>query len=98
MVEWYAVAMTDQMELPFTSWDEGSRLRTQSGKTLERWGSVRDAGRVLWGYDKKVIYTLIEAGEVVAHKRPGRNCKWRVDMLSVWDYKQRVEKGEAVKV
>jgi len=37
---------------------------------------------------------LIKAGVIHGVKRPGRSCKWRVDLMSVWEYKSKIERGE----
>jgi hypothetical protein len=88
------MAAEEQVTLPFSSWDEDGVLSARSGARLTRWGSVREASRILWGYQKDSIYKLLRAGVVRAVKRPGRNCSWRVDLLSAWEYKQRVENGD----
>lgn len=88
------MAAEEQVALPFSSWDEDGILRAQDGKPLKRWGSVGEASRILWGYQKDSIYKILRAGVIRAVKRPGRNCSWRVDLLSAWEYKQRVENGE----
>lgn len=87
------VAISDQIPLPLSSWEEDSWLRSQDGKPLRRWGSVREAGRILWGYEKDTIYQLLRSGVVRGVKRPGRTSNWRVDLMSAWEYKVRVENG-----
>lgn len=78
-----------QLELPLRSWTEGMTLRSQEGKPLRRWGSVREAREMLWGMDRHALYGLIGAGEIAGVK-PGKasNSHYRVDLLSVWRYKQ----------
>lgn len=87
-------AAEEQIALPLFSWDEGAVVRTKSGCSLRRWGSVSEAGRMLWGYQKDTVYKLIKAGVIHGVKRPGRSCKWRVDLMSVWEYKSKIERGE----
>ncbi len=87
----------DHPTLPGQAWDEGSVLRSRNGSRLQRWGSVQDAGRMLWGYKKDVVYELIKAGEIKAIKRGrSRTHNWRVDLVSVWEFKQRVENESTV--
>lgn len=88
------VAAFEQVPLPLSSWEEDAWLRSRDGKPLRRWGSVKEAGRILWGYQKDVIYALLRSGVVRGVKRPGRTSNWRVDLLSAWEYKVKVEKGE----
>lgn len=78
-------------ELPGLSWTEGQTLVTKGGGKLQRFGTVEKACEILGGCDRKVIYELIEMGAVKAYKlRPHRpNSHWRVDLLGVWEYRQR---------
>jgi len=94
LVVCYCLDMPDQLNLPITSWEELGSVRSAGGRRLRRWGSVKEAGRMLWGYSKATVYVLIEAGEIKAVKRGARNCHWRVDLVSVWEYKTRVETGK----
>ena len=58
-------------------------LTTTRGTKLRRWGSVRQAAKVLGGCDRESIYVLIEAGLIDAYKlQPGKsNSHWRVDLV-----------------
>lgn len=86
----------DQTTLPGTAWDEASSVRAQNGNRLRRWGSVAEAGRMLWGYKKDTIYALIKAGEIKAVKRGNSQThNWRVDLVSVWEFKMRRENENA---
>jgi hypothetical protein len=84
--------MTEQLPFP-ARWDEGATVSTNDGRKLRRWGSVKEAGRMLWGYGDDTIYQLLHAGTIKGVRRPGRNTKWRVDLVSVWEYKVKVEGG-----
>jgi hypothetical protein len=81
-------------DLPLFSWTEDRYLRTKGGGKLKRWGSVRDACRLLFDCDRKVIYDLLDAGLIEGRKlRPHRpNSHWKVDLLSVWEYRERQRK------
>jgi hypothetical protein len=78
--------------LPGVSWNEDAFLRvTNSDRKLRRWGSVQQACKILDECDREILYDLITVGSVRAYKRrPHRpNSHWRVDLLSVWEHKQR---------
>lgn len=82
--------------MPVHSFIEDSTLRVpKSERELRRWGSVRQACKILDDCDREVIYDLIAVGQVRAYKRqPQRpNSHWRVDLLSVWEHKQRQMAG-----
>lgn len=86
-------------QLPLRDWEEGSTVKVADGRRLVRWGSVAQAGRILWDYKKDTIYALIKAEEFKAVKRGGgRTCNWRVDLVSVWEYKMRVENGDSMRL
>lgn len=85
--------MAEQMNLPALSWDEEASVRSEDGRKLRRWGSVREAQRMLWGVNKHEVYDLLRAGIIRAVRRPGGKTKWRVDLVSVWEYKTKVEKS-----
>lgn len=77
---------------PSFSFYEDEKLKIpQSERKLSRWGSVREAARILDECDREVIYDLIATRQVRGYKRrPLRNnSHWRVDLLSVWEHKQR---------
>lgn len=78
-------------ELPGLSWTEGQVLTTKGENKLRRWGSVKKASEMLDGCDREVIYDLLTVGMVRGYKlRPHRaNSHWKVDLLSVWEHKQR---------
>ena len=83
-----------ELLLPLSFWEEGMELKAQRGNKIKRWGSVAQAC-VMLDYAKDSIYGLIEAEEIVGRKRKaGRNAHWRVDLVSVWEYKMRVDAGE----
>ena|GEM_PF-6931679 len=77
-------------ELPGISWTEDTTMTTAKGSKLRRFGSVRMACRILDGCDRHMIYELKAAGVIRAykHKAHRRNSHLRVDLLSVWEYKQ----------
>lgn len=85
--------MAAQLPLfPEVSWTEDATLispRTQN--KLRRWGSVEQACKVLDDCDREIIYDLIKIGSIRGYKRrPHRpNSHFRVDLLSVWEHKQR---------
>ena len=58
---------------------------------MRRWGSVQAACKVLDECHRETLYDLIEVGAIRAYKlRPHRpNSHWKVDLLSVWEHKQR---------
>ncbi len=78
-------------ELPGLSWTEGQTLTTKGGTKLRRWGTVQAACKVLDGCDRQVIYDLIAIGAFKGYKlRPHKsNSHWKVDLLGVWEHKQR---------
>lgn len=79
-----------QLELPLTSWTEDTRLRNPNGgASLERWGSVALACRILGGCHRETMYHLIRAGAVKGYKLRGdvANSHYRIDLLSVWRYR-----------
>lgn len=78
--------------LPGFSWHEDNTLRVpNSDRKLRRYGSVQQACKMLDDCDRVIIYNLIEVGSIRGYKRqPHRvNSHWRVDLLSVWEHKQR---------
>lgn len=82
-------------QLPLKNWEEGSTVQAADGRRLVRWGSVAQAGRMLWGYKKDTIYALIHAGEIKAVKRgTSKTHNWRVDLVSVWEFKTRQENDQ----
>lgn len=76
---------------PKRSWTEEAELRSQEGNKLPRYGSVQTACKMLAGCRRHELYDLIHAGIVKGFKvnteKP--NSHWRVDLLSVWEHKQR---------
>ncbi len=77
--------------LPGVTWTDDSHLVTKSGNRLRRWGSVQQACAILDGCDRQVIYDLYHAGDLKGYKLNPRksNSHLRVDLLSVWEHKQR---------
>lgn len=77
--------------LPGFSWTEDATIATAKGGKLRRFGSVKKACAMLDDCDVKVIYDLIKVGSIHAYKlRPHRpNSHLRVDLVSVWEHKQR---------
>lgn len=66
-------------------------LRAKEGKKLKRWGSVKEMSRMLFDLDRDACYRLIIGGDVIGFKRgTAVNAHYRVDLLSVWEYRQRV--------
>ena len=79
-------------ELPGVSWTEDAYLVVaRSERKLRRWASVAQACKILDDCDRETLYDLIAIKAVRAYKRrPHRsNSHWRVDLLSVWEHKQR---------
>ena len=69
--------------VPAGGWGADCYLSTTHGTKVRRWGSVRQAAKVLGGCDRETIYVLIEAGVIAAYKlQPEkRNSHWRVDLV-----------------
>ena len=87
-----ATAKATADRLPTFSFFEDAQLAVpNSERKLRRWGSVQQACRVLDECDREIVYDLIATGEIRGYKRrPLRpNSHWRVDLLSVWEHKQR---------
>ena len=78
-------------ELPALSWTEGNLIKVKGGGKLRRWGSVQKACEILDGCDRQLIYDLVAIGAVKGYKlKPHRpNSHWKIDLLSVWEHKQR---------
>ncbi len=79
------------LRTPGQYWTEDATItnpRTQAN--LRRWGSAREACRILDDCDVKLLYELIARGDIAAYKRRphASNSHWRVDLLSVWKFKQ----------
>ena len=83
--------------LPGISWTENTQITTSQGKRLQRFGSVKKACQILDDCDVKVIYDLRKTGSIRAYKlKPHRpNSHLRVDLVSVWEHKQRQLAGRA---
>jgi hypothetical protein len=85
--------MTSQSspELPGLAWTEGHTLTAKSGTKLRRWGSVQQACKILDDCDREIIYDLIRVDSIRGYKRRphASNSHWRIDLLSVWEHKQR---------
>lgn len=77
--------------LPGLSWDEDRTLKRADGNPLRRWGTVEQACRMLDDCDRHDIYALRAAGHIHGYKlKPwAKNSKWKIDLLSVWQFKQR---------
>ena len=78
--------------LPGISWTDDAFLRLpDSERKLRRWGSVAQACKILDDCDREVLYDLLSIKAVRGYKlRPHRpNSHWKVDLLSVWEHKQR---------
>ena len=84
-------AATETPTLPGLSWTEETTIVSSKGQRLRRYGSVKKACQILDDCDVKVIYDLRKAGCIRAYKlRPDRpNSHLRVDLVSVWEHKQR---------
>jgi len=77
---------------PNLSWTEDTFLKIpNSDRKLRRWGSVKQACKVLDNCDREVIYDLIavKAGRGYKLRPHASNSHFKVDMLSVWERKQR---------
>lgn len=78
--------------LPGVSWTDDAFLKVPgTDRKLRRWGSVQQACKILDECDREIIYDLISVKAVSAYKRRPHavNSHWRVDLLSVWEHKQR---------
>ena len=54
---------------------------------------------MLWGVGKDKVYAMIQAGEIKGVKMgTSRNSRWRVDLMTVWEYKVRAENGDGIKL
>lgn len=75
----------------FSFFEDATLTVAKSDRKLRRWGSVQQACKILDDCDREIIYDLIATHEIRAYKRrPQRsNSHWRVDLLSVWEHKQR---------
>ena len=64
-------------------------LKTSRGTKIKRWGSVRQACKVLGGCDRETVYALIQAGSIDAFKlQPHRpNSHWRIDLVGCQLYR-----------
>jgi hypothetical protein len=80
-----------ELDLPSHSWTDGSHIVAKSGTRLRRWGSVKQACTILDDCDRQTIYDLWHSGQVTGYKRnpAASNSHLRIDLLSVWDVKQR---------
>jgi hypothetical protein len=72
-------------------------LITSKGTKVKRWGSVRQAGKILGGCDRESVYVLIAAGLLDAYKlQPHRpNSHWRVDLVGCQLHKNGQLAGSA---
>lgn len=90
-------APANQLELlPVASWTEDAYVVSpRTGKRLERWGSVKQACKILAYKDRESLYPLIRAGLVRARKNNplAANSPWKVDLVSVWEHKVRQEQA-----
>jgi hypothetical protein len=76
--------------LPGVSWTEDNFITTSKGKRLSKRGSVQKACEILDGCDRSTIYDLLEAKVIRGYKAGiGKNAHWKVDLVSVWEHKQR---------
>lgn len=82
---------TDTTPPTFSFYEDAYLTTPKAERKLQRWGSVAQAGKILDECDREIIYDLIATKEIRAYKRrPSRpNSHWRVDLLSVWEHKQR---------
>ncbi|RYD19911.1 MAG: hypothetical protein EOP88_17130 [Verrucomicrobiaceae bacterium] len=78
-------------ELPGLCWTEGQTLVAKGGTKLRRWGSVQAACRILDDCERHVIYDLVAAKSIKGYKLKPHvpNSHWKIDLLSVWEHKQR---------
>jgi hypothetical protein len=86
------MAETTAPALPEFSFAQDTYLAVpKSDRKLRRWGDIKAASKILDDCDREVLYDLIAVGAVRAYKlRPHRpNSHWKVDLLSVWEHKQR---------
>lgn len=83
--------MEAQLELPLSTWTDGSTLVARNGTRLQRWGSVKKACAILDGCDRQVIYDLWHSRQIGGYKLnpQASNSHLRIDLLSVWEHKQR---------
>mgnify|MGYP000592646950 CR=1 FL=1 len=81
----------EQMELPLHAWEEGLELKAQDGTKLERWGSAKQAMKILGIKDRATLYSMIQAGEIPARKlrqTSNGNSPYKIDLLACWEYNQ----------
>jgi hypothetical protein len=80
-----------QLDLPLESWTDGTTLVAKGGNRLQRWGSVKKACKILDDCDRQTIYDLRASGQIKGYKRnpQASNSHLRIDLLSVWEHKQR---------
>lgn len=78
-------------ELPGLCWTEGQTLLSKGGAKLRRWGNVQAACKILDDCERHVIYDLVEAKAIKGYKLKPHvsNSHWKIDLLSVWEHKQR---------
>jgi len=76
--------------LPGLSWDEDRNVKRKDGGSLRRWGTIDQACRMLDDCDRHDVYALIKSGHLLAYKlKPwAPNSKWKIDLLTVWQFKQ----------
>lgn len=77
--------------LPGCSWTDDSHLVAKNGTRLQRWGNVEKACKILDGCDRQVIYDLYHSKQIRGYKlNPlASNSHLRIDLLSVWEHKQK---------
>ena len=86
-----------QTELPLHEWTERDTLRTAAGKKLQRWGTMKQAQAMLWGLGWDKVRELLEVGEIKGFKTgTAKNSRMRIDLVSVWEYKHRMESGASI--
>lgn len=89
-------SLSPPRDVPAERFTEDTHLLTGNGERIRRFGSVAEACRILDGCYREDLTDLIKAGVIRGYKlKPHvRNSHYRVDLLSVWEHKQRQMGGQ----
>lgn len=71
--------------------EDGTIVKDKAGKPIKRWGTTKQARKLLSIEDKETLYVLIHAKLIVAYKlnttAKSKNGRFRVDLQSVMAHK-----------
>jgi len=71
--------------------EDGSLVKDKAGKPIKRWGTTKQARKILGIADKETLYVLIHAKLIRAYKlnttAKSKNGRFRVDLQSVMAHK-----------